>query len=302
MVSQVVPKLVRPFWPAASTSMSTPVWHHYVPRWYLRRFADEQRRLLAIHVDGSVRRVSVKNAAASPDFYTQWTNGRRDVSLEQRFGSLESDAAVVVVALVAGEMPDADSRAVLSLYMAAQLLRTPLYRNSFMRTIGIPIPMDQEHALMSIEIQIDPLAEMLNRRSWQCLQIPTDVLITTDHPVSMWAPGWDGVSALSVDDAAEVRWPLDRGHALILGPPGAAPEGFTNASYEMIRSLLATSVMWCEEWVYDHPSGIYTDIPPTLLKAAAESSHQLADRSENRRLLSEIDRQIHLGLTRRLRD
>src|SRR4051794_32342689 len=82
---------------------------HLVPRWYLSRFASNNR-LLRISVDDRVREtVSPKGAAWKPHFYSvRDPDGNRDDRIEKFFGVIENDASIAVEAVVNGGFPLAD--------------------------------------------------------------------------------------------------------------------------------------------------------------------------------------------------
>lgn len=73
-------------------------WHHMVPQFYLRRFADAGRKLAVVHRgDGSIQQRSVRQAAAETDFYAFETlEGDRSYEVENALSQVESAAAPAI--------------------------------------------------------------------------------------------------------------------------------------------------------------------------------------------------------------
>jgi len=273
-----------------------------VPRWYLKGFADGNNVVRCINVSGFARNLSVgKATAAAEHFYTDWSGGTADISWEKALSRLENDAARIARRLVQERLlPEGENKTVLALYLAAQMLRTPFYRKMVQRMMQSPIALDQESALELMDTFIGGYSDRLLNRPWQCLISPAPVFVTTDHPVGMWSPGWNGRDSIGLDDAQEIRWPIDRSNALILGPVGLkVDDGFATATVEMMRSMLATSSAWQEDWLYDHPNGVFRDVTSDVMRAAAL---EIEDSRSGRKSLEIIDRQIHDGMVRLLLD
>ncbi|MFN0058971.1 MAG: DUF4238 domain-containing protein [Planctomycetota bacterium] len=76
--------------------MSTPRKHHYLPQFYLKRWASPRGQLFQIEKDTTARvhKVSVKDAAAARDYHALDCPGVKDPNeLEKRLSSLESENA-----------------------------------------------------------------------------------------------------------------------------------------------------------------------------------------------------------------
>jgi len=122
-----------------------PRLHHFVPRFYLARFA-RGRRLLVKRRDASrAFRSSVDKIAAENDLYTVFEpDGSRNVKYEHLLGKLERAAAPAMAMLAAGRLPRAGSaeREGLSAFVALQAARTPetrdrlLFPSDLMKHVG----------------------------------------------------------------------------------------------------------------------------------------------------------------------
>jgi Protein of unknown function (DUF4238) len=122
--------------------MGEPRLHHYVPQFYLRRFADPRGRLWAWDkAGGSSFQVGAGNLAAERDFYRlRWLeeHGHDPMTMEKQFADLESDVAAItgqwVDWLRQAEPEDtipipAPNREIVALFLALQHLRTADHRD-----------------------------------------------------------------------------------------------------------------------------------------------------------------------------
>ncbi|MDE2823084.1 MAG: DUF4238 domain-containing protein [Chloroflexota bacterium] len=94
--------------------------HHYVPRFYLRRFKSRCRRINLHNIQRGLTIVdaSIKHECAKPDYY-------RSDRIESALAELERRAAVTIMAMCDSEREyDPDT---LRQFIAVQLLRTPSY-------------------------------------------------------------------------------------------------------------------------------------------------------------------------------
>ncbi|MCX4965798.1 DUF4238 domain-containing protein [Streptomyces sp. NBC_00654] len=108
--------------------------HHTVPRFYLRRFAAPDSRLLRVPIDGSAARlVGVGDAAVHKDFYSfRGPDGSLDDVVENQLSVVE-DAAAPVLRRVVDERRwplFGDDREIMALWVALQYLRVPAHRKA----------------------------------------------------------------------------------------------------------------------------------------------------------------------------
>jgi hypothetical protein len=121
--------------------MSQQKRHHYVPQFYLRRFANArgQLRVYRTHSHSEPLMTTVKNAAVKTGFYKIDLSGPGDpMSLEKLLSGIEGKAAAAIARLAGGAIPPSRiDRDVLSMYIALQLVRTPEQRRSIEETTDI---------------------------------------------------------------------------------------------------------------------------------------------------------------------
>jgi hypothetical protein len=106
------------------------VLQHYVSRFYLRGFADENRRLAVIdRGSGRIRATPIKRAAAQEHFYTVETEaGQQEFTVEAMLGWLENRAAPVLPKIRSGDPLDEQEREDLLVFMTFQIVRGPDHR------------------------------------------------------------------------------------------------------------------------------------------------------------------------------
>jgi len=122
------------------TKTSTePKCHHFVPRFYLRHFADRKKRVRMYARGAKKKRIvtSVNNAAVESGFYTIVDEmGDQSQRAEQLLSMIEGLAKAAIGRMLKGRFPpDIEDRSNLSLFLALQILRTPEHRRSYEATV-----------------------------------------------------------------------------------------------------------------------------------------------------------------------
>lgn len=110
--------------------MSEAKRHHYVPRFYLRRFADQKDRLIGHRksTDKSVQ-TSSKNVAVETGFYSVEVEGVDGNVVEDALAVADSETAGVLARLDKSGLPISDDdRVTLAVFIALQLVRTKHHR------------------------------------------------------------------------------------------------------------------------------------------------------------------------------
>jgi hypothetical protein len=97
------------------------------------------------------------------------------------------------------------------------------------------------------------VADHLRARPWRLLEFDSPVLFTGDQPASFFVSG--GLVATNAFEADEIRWPLSRRSALVLGPATATDGERRRGSTAEADSLNGSTGDWAFEWTYDHPDG-----------------------------------------------
>ena len=131
-VQEVIRDLIRPRGP------SDPKRHHYVPQFYLRRFARDDgsvHRIGTVPLDdpSAVRIGAVEDTAVIGDFYTIVGDDNEDsLMVERLLGRVEADASKPLVRLATGVLfpPQPSDRFRLALFVALQWVRGPRQRRT----------------------------------------------------------------------------------------------------------------------------------------------------------------------------
>jgi hypothetical protein len=113
--------------------------HHFVPRFYLRHFADKKRRI-RMYERGSRRGpvvASVLNAAVESGFYTVVeVSGEESQKVEHLLSLIEGQAKAAIQRMLKGHFPPSEEdRDALALFMAMQIMRTPEHRRAYEATV-----------------------------------------------------------------------------------------------------------------------------------------------------------------------
>ena len=102
--------------------VSDPKIHHYVPRFYLRGFADTNDRLAVRERQGRTYVTSTNNVMARSGLYRA---GNANLTAEYTLADIEGMASTIVSALRDGRLPPSGSsgRTILAIFMAVQIAR-----------------------------------------------------------------------------------------------------------------------------------------------------------------------------------
>jgi hypothetical protein len=223
--------------------MSDPKLHHYVPQFYLRRFCDASNHLWAWDRGRDLVFItSPGSVAVERSFYyldVLAEHGHDPQTMERQFASLEHEVACITSQWIEwirdGGMgtpipiPD-ENRALVSLFIALQHLRTPDYKDTLTRfasTVGYSTTSEREQRLLHTEaLWNDSLIEGFRNRigsaSWVFGRNATSVpFITSDNPVAFrsgdhatWLKG--GV----LSSEAYIVYPLTPDIVMYCYPPG----------------------------------------------------------------------------------
>lgn len=162
--------------------MSEPRRHHYVPQFYLKRFADTRGKIVQVRrEDGKLVATStVGKTAASNDFYTvELDDGAKSQEIEKFLSKLEADAAPIIEAMVSGNLPENEAREHLAIFLALQMNRghdvrdleqqamtaitrmilrvaPPEYIRETLREKGIEIDDDRIAAMKTADVTVTP--------------------------------------------------------------------------------------------------------------------------------------------------
>jgi hypothetical protein len=119
------------------TSAPAPL-HHYLPKFYLRAFADERKRVTVTdRATGEETTDTIRRLLAEPGYYTVRSDADEEDHqlIEGIYQRFESQGAPVHAAMLADEYPPSDTqRERWAAFMALQMTRGPAFRAWMSRT------------------------------------------------------------------------------------------------------------------------------------------------------------------------
>jgi hypothetical protein len=209
-----------------------PKRHHTVPRFYLRRFADERERLMRVPLAPGTtpHRVKVSNVAVESYFYrAELSDGSLTSQFEEMLSSFEAEWSPAIDAFVRGDWSQ-PVRASVASWIAMQFLRTTWVREQIKagaeligeqmdRHGGRPAgwgwhPNAHLAGMIKAHRQI---VDILTGRAWSVLSFKRKALITSDNPVVLLPkPDADEFTPLAMASNGGVYAPLDRRMGLLL--------------------------------------------------------------------------------------
>lgn len=187
--------------------MNEPKLHHYVPQFYLKRFADAAGHLWAWDKSsGTSFPTRASRLAAERDFYripTLADHGHDPLTMEKQFSELETDAALIIghwlewlrQAAPGDVIPiPAPNREVIALHLALQYLRTADHRSllgTYMaekvygRVLAASALRDLHTELLWSEEVFRPIQARLQKCVWVFARNLTDTpFVTSDNPIA----------------------------------------------------------------------------------------------------------------------
>ena len=258
-----------------------PARHHLVPKFYLRRFANSERRTLVLDRNGARRMTAIKRAAVVTDFYAiDDKDGQTSQELEKAFGLIESAGARIMQSVLDGTFPPRDrDRLEFAGYMALQSVRGHAFRRAWEQMLAEEGA--AAHRNFTAKVMVDNMPRLTNaflRMRWRLCRFEQPCLFTGDQPVSYWRRGttgrfFTGIAPLS---AQEVRFPLSPDHALVLTWKGTAED---ERIYEHDAAVATTlnewTARWCETELYCHPDlqAWLPDEPVAPLPSSVDPAH-----------------------------
>jgi|APLak6261675434_1056106.scaffolds.fasta_scaffold02279_2 hypothetical protein len=112
------------------------------------------------------------------------------------------------------------------------------------------------HSIQSMLENVNDLASIVMARTWQVVRFPTECLLTSDAPVSLWSPPSERqglFSAVGFGTAKEIRVPLDRRHALVLAWDATQGEILRDLSDAHAHALNYSTASNGYRWIFHHP-------------------------------------------------
>lgn len=117
--------------------MNVPKRHHYIPQFYLTRFADLKPQVTVIPRKAGKRyTTAVKNVAVESQLYTITDDsGARSLTVEKKLAEIEGQAKRVMGQIDRGDFPPTgEDREWLAIFIALLLTRTPEFRHTMEAT------------------------------------------------------------------------------------------------------------------------------------------------------------------------
>jgi hypothetical protein len=230
--------------------------HHVVPRFYLKRFANDAEQVVTVHVDDPERRftASIDKVGVEGHFYNLPTEEGWVTVVEDTLSKLEGIAAHELAKLVAGRSSTLPSfRAKLSFFMAVQFVRgrspreaiTDFYKDIFLKTAQLSTP---EIIQAEAERRGEQMSIEEARKVWEFAQCG-------EYTVGFQKVGPQQLPADSLVNAAEV---FEQGEKLI---PFFSKRGWILIDFD--EPLLLTS----DEPVAQGIDSAFPDRPSGLVNA-----------------------------------
>ena len=278
--------------------------HHVAPQFYLRRFADEDERILQIDsktgktTRRGVSRVAFRNHAYRPD------NLR--VNAERELSEQESGFARLLHSFGRIWPPTSRERRGMARFLLLQIIRDPDRRLDQLRAMREAIPdgwdegeSDQDVFLLSLGILLldpddseqraklaesgwlDPVEELVaifSERTWTLLTLPSGTaaeFLTSDSPVvptrsGPLPPSESGVANVtSLSYAEAILFPLNRRQFLV-AHDGSPSRDLTRRPPEReVLRLNAIVMHWAKRFAYANP-GINRELIRNAVDGAAD--------------------------------
>jgi hypothetical protein len=210
----------------------SPKRHHTVPRFYLRRFADEHERVMRVPLEAgtSPHRVKVINLAVESYFYqAELSNGSATGQIEEMLSALEDEWKPAIEAFVGGNWSQR-IRASVASWVAMQFLRTTWVREEIRAAAELIGEHMDRHGDRPAGWRWHPnahlagmlkahrqIVEILAGRAWSVVSFRHKALITSDNPVVLLPKAdADEFTPLGMASNGGVYVPLDRRMGLLL--------------------------------------------------------------------------------------
>lgn len=262
--------------------------HHYVPQFYLRRFANQKNQLRAFRRSTrEMSRIGVRQAASEIGFYD--VKESEDYSkefVEELLGQkVENFAALAFQRLDETWPPSEEDRVWLALFMAVQIVRTPEQR-FMMNEIAdlatklqikgvrlgdgpaidpLPVASEELESMVfpaspefawgsALEMAATKMAPMLaGEFVWHLFESDKRVLATSDRPVMYWVNEPDPLRGVGLGTADDVYMPVDSRKMLGLTRDRRLESSKLSLPRAIARQMNRYLLAYSYEWVYHDP-------------------------------------------------
>jgi hypothetical protein len=126
------------------------------------------------------------------------------------------------------------------------------------------VGMPQRHLVAMAIHGGEYVANILVQMTWQIAYSFRMSFLTSDNPVALWDPDAGPHDGIGLFTSREVRFPLDRRHALVLRHPPEDRLGEVRRVVDdaEVVSINRCVVGWAHSEFYDHPSGLVARLVP----------------------------------------
>lgn len=250
--------------------------HHIVPKFYLRRFANDRDQVTRVELPGTKRHpIAIGDATVEKDFYlAPAIDGGLTDAIEDSLSELEGSAKTAVSALLDDQVwpITPEIREQLAAWIAIQYLRTAARRQTIAAVDSLVVAITgrdggPQHTLAEqspqhpyrtthLEAMLTgflPAARSIYARGWTFIQFTRKALITSDTPVVLLPiPDADERTPLGLTSNGGIMMPLDRRVALLLTehPKDLKVQG-TTVRARAFNQVLASNAHRC---LFHHPA------------------------------------------------
>ena len=262
--------------------------HHYIPQFYLKRFANNGKRLIRMPLPAypapSRKPTNITNLAVLKDFYTVRTEKGESAVIENLLAVWDSDASECFKVLTDKDSwpISANLKLRMCFWFGLLFVRSPYFRRNVEALTEVVVGFSNStrkddttsispeniwgHQTALIDMMFEVachLVEELAARCWQVLHFNSkDGLLLTDTG-SFMVPGSSfRATGTGMANAAEILIPLDRHHLLCMHSLGGSGERFVELDSEASAYLVrhynnmlisaAFEVVFCHQSDYDH--------------------------------------------------
>jgi hypothetical protein len=158
---------------------------HYVPQFYLRKFAIPGRKTYDLFVydrNNAVYEKAVKWCASQANFYEN--RNLPSNTVEKFLEKIESKVGNVFKSIADRKPLSSDERWVLSQFLSIQLTRVPDFFD-LAKKMGQALIGKAPDDLVTLSFITDEMAKIFFKMNWACYEVPTSLAyVTSDNPVS----------------------------------------------------------------------------------------------------------------------
>lgn len=239
----------------------SPRRHHFIPQFFLRQFAGQQKRLIPIALPNQNRQATkkathVKNLAVVKDFYTAETQVGQSAVAESFLGEWDGVAATLFREILT---PDAwplsaEKKAKLSIWIALLLTRSPRIRRQYEAMAETVVQfasrlgddsaseqlseIHQNRHIAFMFSSVEQMVEPIHRRHWTLVKFNADGLVLPDVSLIKLGGPPNPQFGVGLDTAAELILPIGRRHLLSMRTYAGLTSDYVDIPAEASKYLI----------------------------------------------------------------